>query len=177
MCNEIGRSKEGEPKISHKRYFLHRPNGDGFYTLRATEDTPYFHHVASLAELQLAAHPTNGKLYTFHFNALRSIMEKTASFFGHPDISFCLKALNNGNEQALFNRALNLLSHGKYAIHEPTEMGDDNKDLFRRILGDFVRKFEFALPEMAETPPAATDVPVTSPPAAPAPAPASGPTS
>lgn len=148
MCNELGRAKEGEARVSHKRYFLHRPNGDGTYTLRATEDTPFFHHVASLAELQRAADPKDGKLYTFHFNALRSIMEKTASFFGHADISFCLKALNNEEDMALYNRALNLLSHGKYAIHEPTAMGEDNQDLFRRILGDFVTKFQFDLPEI-----------------------------
>lgn len=154
MCNEIGRTKEGEPKVTHKRYFLHRPNGEGAYTLRATEDTPFFHHVASLAELQLAAPPGTGKLYTFHFNALRSIMEKTASFFGHADISFCLKALNNEEDRALYNRALQLLSHGKYAIHEPTEMGEDNKELFRRILNDFVTKFQFDLPEILEAPPA-----------------------
>lgn len=150
MCNEIGRPKEGEPKVTHSRYFLHRPNGDGVYTLRATGDTPFFHHVATLAELQRAADPTKGKLYTFHFNALRSIMEKTASFFGHQDISFCLKALDNEDDRALYNRALNLLSHGKYAIHEPTEMGDDNKDLFRRILRDFVTKFQFALPDIVK---------------------------
>jgi len=148
MCNELGRAKEGEPRVTHKRYFLHRPNGDGAYTLRATEDTPFFHHVASLAELQLAAEPNTGKLYTFHFNALRSIMEKTASFFGHADISFCLKALNNEEDMALYNRALNLLSHGKYAIHEPTEMGEDNKELFRRILQDFITKFQFDLPDI-----------------------------
>ena len=156
MCNEIGRAKEGEPKVTHKRYFLHRPNGEGGYTLRATEDTPFFHHVASLAELQLAADASTGKLYTFHFNALRSIMEKTASFFGHADISFCLKALNNEEDRALYNRVLQLLSHGKYAIHEPTEMGEDNKALFRRILEDFTTKFQFDLPEVLEPPPAKT---------------------
>ena len=155
MCNELGRAKEGEPKVTHKRYFLHRPNGEGAYTLRATEDTPFFHHVASLAELQLAAAPSTGKLYTFHFNALRSNMEKTASFFGHADISFCLKALNT-EDLALYNRALNLLSHGKYAIHEPTEMGEDNKELFRRILNDFVTKFQFDLPDILEAPTTAT---------------------
>ena len=160
MCNEIGRAKEGEPKVTHKRYFLHRPNGEGAYTLRATEDTPFFHHVASLAELQLASAPSTGKLYTFHFNALRSIMEKTASFFGHADISFCLKALNNEEDRALYNRALQLLSHGKYAIHEPTEMGEDNKELFRRILNDFVTKFQFDLPDILEAPPA-TPIPAT----------------
>lgn len=153
MCNELGRAKGGGPSIKLKRYFLHRPGADGFYTLRATDDTPYFHHVATLAELQRAADPKNGKLYTFHFNALRSVMEKTASFFGHPDISFCLKALKNEDDQALYNRALNLLSHGKYAIHDPVVMGEDNQELFRRILQDFVTAFQFALPELGKNPP------------------------
>ena len=148
MCNEIGRSKEADPKIAHKRYFLHRPNNDGVYTLRATEDTPFFHHVATLAELQLASDPAKGKLFTFHFNALRSIMEKTASFFGHPDISFCLKKINTEEDKALYNRAINLLSHGAYAIYEPTEMGEDNKELFRRILKDFMDEFKFNLPSI-----------------------------
>lgn len=163
MCNEIGRAREGEPKVSHRRYFLHRPNGEGVFTLRATEDTPFFHHVAALAELQAAAHPGSGKLYTFHFNALRSIMEKTASFFGHADISFCLTALGSEEDRALYNRALNLLSHGKYAIHEPTEMGDDNKKLFRRILSDFISTFKFALPDLLGAPPATAAAPIPAP--------------
>ena len=127
ICNEISRAKEDEPKVRHKRYFLHRLNGDGRYSLRPTEDTPHFHHVASLSELQKAADPELGTLFTFHFNALRSIMEKTSAFFGHTDISFCLKSLNNEEDIALFNRALNLLSHGGYSIFEPTPMSDDNK--------------------------------------------------
>ena len=159
MCNELGKINNRSPKIDLKRYFLHRPNAEGFYTLRATDDTPYFHHVATLAELQRAADPKKGKLYTFHFNALRSVMEKTASFFGHPDIAFCLKALNNVEDLALYNRALNLLSHGKYAIHDPVEMGEDNQELFRRILRDFVTAFQFALPEVGEQPPSPVSTP------------------
>ena len=87
-------------------------------------------------------------------------MEKTAAFFGHSDISFCLKALDNEEDRALYNRALNLLSHGRYAIYEPTPMGDDNKDLFRRTLGDFITKFQFALPEIIE-PPTAAPAPIS----------------
>jgi hypothetical protein len=97
-------------------------------------------------------------------------MEKTASFFGHEDISFCLKALNNEEDQALYNRVLNLLSHGKYAIQEPTIMGEDNKELFRRIMADFISTFNFALPEIAEVAPQAaasaqdtTSAPVATP--------------
>lgn len=148
MCNEIGRSKENEPKVRHKRYFLHRPNSEGRYTLRATEDTPFFHHVATLAELQRAADPEAGTLYTFHFNALRSIMEKTAVFFGYTNISFCLKALDDDENSALFHRALGLLSHGSYSIYEPTPMGEDNQNLFRQILNSFIDKFQFDLPEI-----------------------------
>lgn len=159
MCNELGRRVEGEAKVTHKRYFLHRPGGDGAYTLQATDDTPFFHHVATLAELQRAADPRKGKLYTFHFNALRSVMEKTASFFGHPSIAFCLRALDNEEDRALFNRALNLLSHGAYAVHEPTEMGEDNKELFRRILREFIERFEFALPGVVAAQPAPEEVP------------------
>lgn len=154
MCNELSRAKDGERNVTHKRYFLHRPDTQGIYTLRSTEDTPYFHHVATLAELYQAADPKTGKLYTFHFNALRSVMEKTASFFGHPDISFCLRSFRNDGDHALYNRAINLLSHGKYAIHEPTEMGEDNKALFRRILSDFLTAFQFALPVMVQPLPA-----------------------
>lgn len=148
MCNEIARPKENESKVRHKRYFLHRPNSDGLYTLRHTEDTPYFHHVASLSELQKAAEPKNGVLYTFHFNALRSIMEKTSAFFGQKDISFCLKALDNEENRAKYNRALNLLSHGGYSIFEPTTMGEDNQILFREILEEFIERFQFELPQI-----------------------------
>jgi hypothetical protein len=157
MCNEVGR---GETKVTNKRYFLYR--SDGVYTLQATDDTPFFHHVATLVELQRAADPAKGKLYTFHFNALRSVMEKTSSFFGHSGIGFCLKALDNEEDRALFNRALNLLSHGAYAIHEPNEMVEDNKELFRRILREFIGRFDFALPGIVAAQPAV-------PPAAPAP--------
>lgn len=43
----------------------------------------------------------------------------------------------------------------EYAIHEPTEMGEDNKDLFRRILRDFTTAFQFALPNILDNPAAA----------------------
>ena len=143
MCNELRRNREDHEKIKIKRYFLHRPDSEGVFTLRPTEDTPYFHHVAILAELHKRAQA--GTLYTYHFNALRSILEKTASFFGHEDLQSCLSGLE---DEALYSRALNLLSHGKYAITEPVEMVDDNKELFRRILNDVIKRYGFSIPQL-----------------------------
>jgi hypothetical protein len=136
VCNELKIDK-------HKKYFLHRPDRGTAYTLRATDETPFFHHVAMLAELQKAAH--SGKLFTFHFNILRSILEKTATFFGRDDFSACIHGLEDSE---LFARALNLLSHGKYDIYQPMEMVDDNKKLFRQILDAFLDRYKFSLPEI-----------------------------
>jgi hypothetical protein len=140
VCNEL-------KKKPHKKYFLHRPNRGDTFVLQATEETPFFHHVAMLDDIRNAAH--SGSLYTYHFNKLRSILEKTAIFFGHNDFSACIHGVD---DEALYARALNLLSHGEYAIFEPREMGDDNKQLFRQILEAFLARYQFALPELLARP-------------------------
>jgi len=136
MCNELKRT-------THKKYFLHREKSTDVYTLQATDDTPFFQHVAILAELQEAAE--SGKLYTHHFNMLRSILEKTASFFGFDDFSSCIQGVD---DEVLYTRALNLLSHGKYSAYEPREMVDDTKKLFKTILSAFLDSYRFRLPEL-----------------------------
>lgn len=122
-----------------KRYFLYKDK-DSNFTVQVTDDTPYFHHVALLSELKTAA--DRNLVYSYHFNALRSILEKTASFFGKKDIRFCLEGIQ---DEVLFNRALNLLSHGRYSIYQPVELADDNKKLFKDILDDFITKYGFEI--------------------------------
>ncbi|MGN2410357.1 anticodon nuclease [Pseudomonas syringae] len=140
VCNELKTEK-------HRKYLLQRPERGNAYTLRATDDTPFFHHVSMLAELKKAK--DSGRLYTYHFNMLRSILEKTATFFGRDDFSACIHGLDDAD---LFARALNLLSHGKYDIYQPSEMVHDNKRLFGEILDAFLRRYEFTLPEVFSQP-------------------------
>jgi hypothetical protein len=52
------------------------------------------------------------------------------------------------DDEVLFARALNLLSHGNYSVFEPREMVQDTKDLFDRILRGFLSRYEFNLPEI-----------------------------
>lgn len=137
LFNEFGR------KVKNKRYFLHFKAPDD-YTLQDTSDSPFFHHIATLSELKQVVE--SDKIYTYHFNALRSILEKTTSFFGYDKIDKCIHGLED--EVVLFERALQLFSHGKYSIFDPVEMGDDNKELFKRILNGFLGKYEFYFPEI-----------------------------
>jgi len=138
LYNEFGR------KVKNKRYFLHckKPSG---YALQDTSDTPFFHHIAILSELKKIA--VSNKIYTYHFNSLRSVLEKTATFFGYDKIDKCIDGME---DEVLFERALQLFSHGKYSIFDPVEMGDDNKDLFKRILKAFTDKYEFYFPLIFE---------------------------
>lgn len=129
-------------KIEHKSHFLHKNGTDG-YILRATDETPFFHHVAMLSELKKV--DANGQVNTYHFNMLRAILEKTSTFFGSDDFSSCIKDMD---DEVLYSRALNLLSHGKYSIYQPVEMNEDNKNLFKKILKAFTDKYEFQLPEI-----------------------------
>lgn len=133
---------ESKNAIKQKFYYLHC-NSSGEYILRNTKDTPFFHHVAVISKLKQVAEEDD--IYTYHFNALRSVLEKTAIFFGYDNISKCLEGLES---EVLFNRALNLMSHGKFSLFDSQLMGDDTKKLFRDILDGFLNKYEFHLPEI-----------------------------
>jgi hypothetical protein len=144
-----------------RSYFLHRLTGNSQYTLRSTDETPFFHHVAILGELINAANPASGTLHGYHFNMLRSILEKTAIFFGKNDFSDCI---GSKKDKDLFARALNLQSHGGHSLFEPMEMHEEDKELFRRILKDFTTKFQFDLPDvLAAAPAVAAPIPAPAP--------------
>ena len=140
VWNEFKRSR-----AKYKPYFYYRPKDSGIFTLRSTGETPFFHHVAMLSELRQAVELD--QLYTHHFNMLRSILEKTATFFGHKDFSSCIDGLD---DDILYARALNLLSHGKYSIYEPKEMVADTKELFKKVFNAFLKRYRFDLPEITQ---------------------------
>lgn len=131
LCNEIRNPEQ---------LFLQRVSKDGAYILKDTSKTPFFHHVALLKELKKAS--DSGKLYTYHFNILRNIMEKTASFHGYRHFSDCLRK-GDDEDTPVYTRIVNILSHGGYSIFEPIEMVEENKEYFRTILGNFLEDYKF----------------------------------
>ncbi len=144
LCNEL-KPKKKNPN----RFFLSRRRSSHGYLLRNIGDTPFFHHVAALTELYEAER--SGELYTHHFNMLRAIMEKTASFHGHANFSDCIRQGEDDIDGVLHTRIVNLLSHGNYSLYEPREMMDENKEHFRRILHEFIQRYPFNPKLFAET--------------------------
>lgn len=133
LCNELNKAR---------KYFVNKNGPSSGYSLREEMgDTPFFHHVAALAELYQAAH--EDRLYTYHFNMLRTILEKTASFHGHKTFSICLKQDDDDPDGILHTRLVNILSHGNYSLFEPQQMLEENKNYFKKILGDFLSRYPF----------------------------------
>lgn len=133
LCNELGKAR---------RYVVNKHTASGGFLLRPEEgDTPFFHHVAALAELYQAAQ--EDRLFTHHFNMLRTILEKTASFHGHKNFSACIKQDDDDPDGILHARLINILSHGNYSLYEPQLMLDENKAYFKKILNNFLRSYPF----------------------------------
>lgn len=130
MCNELGNAA---------RYFLSKEVSG--YLLTDTGDTPRYHHVALLKQLYEVAE--SGEIYTYHFNILRSILEKTATFHGFRNFSTCIKQDSDDPDGILHARLVNVLSHGNYSLYEPQEMLPENKGYFRKILRDFMSNYRF----------------------------------
>lgn len=123
------------------KYFLSRTATSGGYDLRKTGDTPFYHHVAALAELFQA--DRDGRLFTHHFNMLRTVMEKAASFHGHENFSACIRQDENDEDGMLHTRLVNIMSHGSYSLYEPQEMLEENKRYFSKILHAFIERYPF----------------------------------
>lgn len=111
------------------------------YIVKNTGDTPFFHHVALLKELKKVV--DSGKIYTYHFNILRNILEKTAAFHGFDNFSACIKREDDDLDDVIFTRMTNLLSHGNHSIFNPLEMVEDNKEIFKNILNRFLENYKF----------------------------------
>lgn len=124
------------------QYTLSRERHHNTYQLKEqTGDTPAFHHVSALIEIDKAAREE--RIETFHFNMLRTILEKTALFHGYTHFGKCIKKGPTDADGILHQRFVDLLSHGKYSMYEPNYMGEETRQYFRRIVREFLDRYQF----------------------------------
>ena len=142
-----------------RRYYLTRNRQNGRIILKQMSDnkTPFYYNVAMMSEIKNAIE--NNKLYTFHFNILRSVMEKIKEFFGHRDLAIILEGVKYKNitydhthltQEELtdfYSRVVNVFSH-QASMYAPLPMNDDNKEWAIAIFTHLVEKYQFVLPNL-----------------------------
>ena len=146
LCNEFG--KDRYKNVNQ----LHLDKDEGLtdtgekienYYIRDIRNTPFSYHIAMLGELQNAIN--DKELLTYHFNILRGVMDTTAIFLGLKKFSDCIDLLDNVNDtdKALFERALNVASHGGYPRYGSKKMSSEEHTLFKNVFDAFLEYYEF----------------------------------
>lgn len=130
LCNEFSNAK---------KFFLKKlPDG---YTIKTTTDSPFIYLVSLIKDLNKAME--DDRLYTYHFNVLRTILEKAANFHGFSKFSDCMEIEGDDEERTLHSRLVNIMSHGAYSLFEPIEMVEENKDFFKSIFNNYLSNYKF----------------------------------
>ncbi len=121
--------------------YLLTKNGENYKLEALKSDTPFYQHIGILKHLRAVAQ--SGGIYTYHFNLLRNVLEKTATFHGFNKFSDCIKVEGDDADKSIHARRINILSHGNYSIFEPQEMVEENKEHFKTVLENFIKEYGF----------------------------------
>ncbi|HAV4657783.1 TPA: AAA family ATPase [Acinetobacter baumannii] len=106
---------------------------DGFFDLIPLENkVPFSYHLQLLFEIREAIR--NNDIKKYHFNFMRNILEKTATFLGHSDWNQLLPKTTDGNVDPFFNRILNLYSHSAHAGEETMDIDDEQKEKLQELV-------------------------------------------
>lgn len=113
---------------------------DNMYELQIQEnDSPFAYHLYILRELKNAIGTNSIKKY--HFNLLRNILEKSATFLGYPQWGKMLKELDDKYSA----RLINLASHSSLSTDESAILTDEDKDIIKKIVEHLEDKYHFQI--------------------------------
>ncbi len=123
-----------------KKYKLEK-KADGKFKLLDSNDHPFSYHLFLLDELRNIGDAE--KVERYHFNFLRNIIEKTATFLGYKQWNELLKKLPN-DDQDVMERMLNLYSHSAHAGEEVADIKSNDKENLIKLIKDFTQTYSFS---------------------------------
>lgn len=145
LCNEFG-SDEKTEHYSWKSKWLSKwrleKNEDGTLNLVAQpNDSPFAYHLHLISLLEEAI--KSGQIEKYHFNLLRNILEKTATFLGHKRWEHLLPETADGLPNPSAKRIVNFSSHSKHAAEEVQPLKPEEKKILENLLKHIVERHGF----------------------------------
>ncbi len=123
-------------KGQYKKYLFKKVNEGEYELINQSNDSPFSYHLYLLSEIEKAIEMEQVKKY--HFNFLRNILEKTATFLGYDNWGDLLKKIDDGSAHLYENRIINFSSHSKHSSDEVIDLTDNDK----RVLAFLLRKIK-----------------------------------
>lgn len=138
--NQDGTSSWIYKRDQSEKYRLEK-KPDGNFELLKSNDHPFSYHLFLLSELRSAI--KNRQIKKYHFNFLRNILEKTATFLGYSKWEDLLEKSGDGVPDPFANRILNLSSHSAHAGEEVAEIEERDKEKLDELVRFLISKYGF----------------------------------
>jgi len=142
LHNELS-NKDSRYKYKPKfeKYLLERLD-DGTLLLTGNQnDSPFSYHMHLLSILKDVAISDNIEKY--HFNLLRNVLEKTATFLGHKHWGNLISKTSLGEKEPYVKRILNFSSHSKHSGEETNIVTIGDKLVFKRLVKEISSTYKF----------------------------------
>lgn len=145
LCNEFGSDEKNERYTWKSKSFSKSRldiNGDGSLNLsEQPNDSPFAYHLHLISLLEEAIE--SGKVEKYHFNLLRNILEKTATFLGYKRWEQLLPETEDGLPNPYAKRIVNFSSHSKHAAEEVAALKPEEKQVLDKLVKHLVERHRF----------------------------------
>ena len=145
LCNEFGSDEKTERYSWKSKWFSKsrlEKNEDGRVDLvEQPNDSPFAYHLHLLSKLEEAIQ--SDQIEKYHFNLLRNILEKTATFLGYRRWEQLLPRTDDGLPNPNAKRIVNFSSHSKHAADEVQPLEPEEKALLARLVRHIVEQHRF----------------------------------
>lgn len=132
-------------KSNHSARHRLSKKADGSYALdEQGNDSPFSYHLLLLTELKKAVDADNVQKY--HFNYLRNILEKTATFLGYKKWGDLLQKVD-GDLDPFATRIVNLSSHSAHSGEEVAELDGRDKEKLGELVNYLFEHYRFLKPK------------------------------
>ncbi len=145
LCNEFGSDEKTDRYSWKSKWFSKsRLEKDVDGSLNHSEqpnDSPFAYHLHLISLLEEAI--KTGQIEKYHFNLLRNVLEKTATFLGYKRWELLLPDKSDGLPDPAAKRIVNFSSHSKHAAEEVAPLKPEEKQVLVRLVEHIIKRHGF----------------------------------
>ena len=145
LVNELGSDDKTHIPTWRSKWFTKsrlEKSEDGTYVLiEQPNDSPFSYHLHLLSVLEEVI--KTGQIEKYHFNLLRNILEKTATFLGYKRWELLLPETSDGTPNPYAKRIVNFSSHSKHAAEEVSPLKPEEKKVLENLVKHIVSEYRF----------------------------------
>ncbi len=128
-------------KPKFKKYLLKKLDNGEYELKNQNNDSPFSYHLHVFSILREMA--ISGNIEKYHFNLLRNVLEKLATFLNYEDWGELISNTNLGDKEPYVKRILNITSHSKHSGNESRVLQEPEKRIFKRLVKEILKTYNF----------------------------------